>query len=339
MGGERTVSGAIPFPAARPTGFEPIGDEPVFDPDRHLAIGEPEEVVTLSELGYSDAEIAPTATPVALSSPFRVLSDEGAAVLLDISRRLRRYATPAGNRIEHVVRGGCYRSTWLRDLCCSPEVTAALSSVYGTEIAPHTMPHHLGHLNYSPSQVNQAVDKWHHDTIALDYVMPVTDPRPLPGGRFEYFVGTKQEMAELASHGTPPPPDRVVAPDFGGPGWVVALHGNMVVHRGAALTAPAERTTMVNAYVALDTSGDDQTRSRDLIGVDDPHALYTEWARHAAWRARSRLDDLIATLPFDIEPAAAVDALRAAVVDVAAAIADIEAGPKAADHYERGGSS
>ena len=64
-----------------------------------------------------------------------------------------------------------------------------------------------------------------HITIALDYVMMVTDPAQLPGGRFEYFRGTKGEAAALAAEGRTPPPD------FPGPGYAIALHGNMVVHR------------------------------------------------------------------------------------------------------------
>ena len=66
-----------------------------------------------------------------------------------------------------------------------------MASIYQTEISPHTMPVHLGHLNYQPSKLEDAVDKWHHDTIPLDYVMMVSDPAKLSGGGFEYFVGTK----------------------------------------------------------------------------------------------------------------------------------------------------
>ncbi len=103
-------------------------------------------MVTLAELGYPDAEIEPTATPVAVSTPFRVLSDEGVAVMQRTAR-----ATRAGNRIENVVRSGCYRSRWLRDLCLSPAVTEAMAGIYGAGVAPHTMPVHLGHLNYEPT--------------------------------------------------------------------------------------------------------------------------------------------------------------------------------------------
>lgn len=46
------------------------------------------------------------------------------------------------------------------------------------------------------------------------FVMTVTDPATLDGGQFEYFVGTKAEMAELASRGETPPLDRVETPPF-----------------------------------------------------------------------------------------------------------------------------
>jgi len=329
------MSVAVPFPKERPAGYEWLPGEVPFDPDRHLALEPPASVVGLAELGYSEAEIEPTATPVGASAPFRVLSDAGAEIMLDTARRLRRWAVRAGNRIENVVRGGCYRSRWLRDLCLSPEVTEAMCEIYGTRVAPHSMPVQLGHLNFEPANPAEAVDKWHHDTVPLDYVMMVTDPTRVAGGRFEYFLGTKAEAAALAAEGRTPPRDRIAVPDFPGPGYAIALHGNMVVHRGAPLAAPVERITMVNAYVALDRSRDDQSRVRDLVGVDDAAVLYTEWARHVAWRAQGRLGTLMETLPFHQEPDAVIACLEGAIEDVRWAIDDMRAGPREAEHYER----
>lgn len=329
------MSVAVPFPSSQPPGYEWLDDEPAFDPAVHLQLEEPASVTTLADFGYTADEIAPTATAVAVSQPFRILSDEGASVLLDTCRRLRAFTRRAGNRIEHTVRGGCYRSRFLRDLCLDPGLTATMSSIYGTEVAPHTMPVHLGHLNYEPTDVHEAVDKWHHDTIPLDFVMMVTDPAALPGGRFEYFVGTKSEAAALAARGERPPPDRVVAPHFPGPGYAIALHGDMVVHRGAPLTEQAERITMVNAYVALDRTRADQSRSRDLIGVDDESHLYAEWVRHAAWRSEGRLAELVRSVEFGLDRETAISSLESAVADVSRAIEDMRAGGRDAEHYER----
>ncbi len=325
---------AVPFPTIQPSGYEWLDDEPLFDPSRHLQLEAPDEIITLADLGYGADDIAGKATTMAASSPFRVLSDEGAAIMLDVGRRLRTFCRPAGERIERTVRGGCYRSRWLRDFCISPEVTQHLADIYGVSVAPHPMVVHLGHINYEPSRIEAAVDKWHHDTIPLDYVMMVTDPVATPGGRFEYFVGTKAEAAALRARGETPPSDRVVAPDFPGPGYVIALHGDMVVHRGGPLTQLAERITMVNSYVATDTSLDAQSRNRDLIGVDDPETLYTEWAKNAAWRSRERLDAIIASSGFEADADVVAAALEFAIDDVRTAVDEMRSGAARIEHYE-----
>jgi hypothetical protein len=325
---------AIPFPEQLPRGYEWFPDEPGFDPSIHLALERPVTIRQLQEFGYSDKEIATKATSVAVSSPFRILSDEGAGVMLEVARSLREHAISC-ERIDNMVRGGCYRSRFLRDLCIDSSVTEMLCEVYGVDIAPHTMPVHLGHMNYSPNDLNKAVDKWHHDTLPLDYVMMVTDPATLSGGNFEYFVGTKHEMAELASRGETPPRDRVEAPDFPGPGYAIALHGDMIVHRGASLDRPGERITMVNGYVSTRTAGDDQHRHKDLTLVDDPETLYTEWAKHAAWRARGRLDHLLAELKFNPDAKQVAIELEEAIKDVSQAIEEMrDDGDHQMHHYE-----
>ena len=109
----------------------------------------------------------------------------------------------------------------------------------------------------------------------------------------------------------------------------------MVVHRGAPLTKPGERITMVNAYVSMDCLVDDQSRSRDLIGIDDPAALYTEWAKHASWRTQNRLKQIIDSMAFDQEPDQVLDQLEFAANDLLKTINDMKAGPREAQHYEQ----
>ncbi|MEM1332563.1 MAG: hypothetical protein AAGG08_03810 [Actinomycetota bacterium] len=324
---------AVPFPEVSPPGFEWLDDEVTFEADRHLALEAPAEIVMLADLGYDEDEIATKATPVAASSPFRVLSDERAAILLDTARRLEEFVRPASDRIERVVRGGCYRSRWLRDLCLSSEVSEHLSAIYGIPVAPHAMPHHLGHLNYSPTSIGTAIDKWHHDTLPLDIVIAVTDPALVDGGRFDWFRGTRHEAAELAAQGLTPPAERVVTPEFGGPGWGIALHGDMVVHRAAPLASMCERISMVNGYVALDTSRDEQSRTADLIGVDDDVALYSEWARFAAWRSADRLRSLIDEMSWTDDPEHAAAELDRAIEDARRAADEMRAGRVVTHHY------
>ena len=328
------MSHAIPFPQELPIGFEWLKDEVAFNPARHLALEFPNSRLKLEELGYKQEDFENKATSFAVSSPFRILSKEGAEIMLETSRRLRTFAKRAGNRIENSVRGGCYRSRWLRDLCISPDVSDLMASIYETDISPHTMPVHLGHLNYEPKNLDEAVDKWHHDTLPLDYVMMVTDPNSIKGGEFEYFLGTKEEVKEFSKSGKTPPLERVKAPVFPGPGYAVALHGNMVVHRAAPLKEPAERITMVNGFVSMNCMLDDQSRTRDLIGIDSDTSLYTEWARHASWRTQRRLKELIDNKPFDQNPESVVSSLESALEDIQQTITDMKSGPRKAKHYE-----
>jgi len=326
---------AVPFPTTRPSGYDWFKDEPKFDAARHLQLEKPEDKIYLKDLGYPAQEINTKASPVAASSPFRVLSTEGAEILLQVARQLRAHAVSC-ERTDSMVRGGCYRSKWLRDLCVDSSLTEQMSEIYEVDVAAHTMPLHLGHINFSPEDLSRAVDKWHHDTIPLDFVMMVTDPATLAGGQFEYFLGTKHEMSQLAREGKSPPADRVVAPNFPGPGSAIALHGDMIVHRGAPLTEVGERISMVNAYVALDTSGDDQHRHKDLTLVDDPEVLYAEWAKHAAWRARNRLDTLINELEYTPDRKLVAEELDKAISDVNQAIADMrDDGKHDLHHYEK----
>ena len=167
---------AIPFPTARPDGYEWFDEEPTFDPAIHLDLRLPSDKTYLVDLGYSREEIATKSTPIAASGAYRVLSDEGAAVLLTSARRLREHHTTC-DRIDTMVRGGVYRSKFLRDLCLDPSLTELMCEIFETDVAPHTMPVHLGHLNFEPDIVDKAVDKWHHDTLPCDFVMMVSRPR------------------------------------------------------------------------------------------------------------------------------------------------------------------
>jgi hypothetical protein len=312
----------LSFPGTSPAGYGPLEDDEDFVPSRHLALEPCSERVTLAELGYGPDEIALCASPIAVSGVFRILSDEGAEVLRRICRSLEASAV-SGKRIAKMVRGAAYRSRFVRGLCLDPDITAFLSGVFETELAPHTMPAQLGHINYAPEDLSRAVDRWHHDTLGFDYVLMVNDPATFKGGRFQYFMGTKQEAANLGAAGMEPPANRVVSPVFPGAGYALVQQGNMVVHRGGRLEEPAERMTFINGYVARDVSKPDPSRLSDLKVWDPPHVVYPEWARHKAWLARAKLDEAIAGMPFTDDRDVLVARLRAAIADVEDAIDDL----------------
>lgn len=330
------IARGLAFPTAVPDGYQPLADEPAFDPARHLALEMPETVVSLAELGYSADEIAVCPSPLGITSCFRILSDEGVAALLAVARALTPYIRSAG-RIPRMVRGSVYQSRFMRDLCLSPEVNDWVSRIMGTPTLPHSIPHQLGHLNYNPLELGRNVDKWHVDTLRFDYVLFVTDPNLLVGGEFEYFRGTKQEMDALHQAGMTPPADRVVAPKLPGAGYAVLQQGNMVVHRAKALRAPAERITMVNGYVPADLRFPDYNRFDQIALADPQHVAASEYARHVAWTAQERLRGQTDAAVFTGDREAIAGELEAVAQYLAKASADIRAaGTARMEHYGDG---
>ncbi len=279
------------FPKSSPFG-EHIEDDPVFDPARHLELTRPENLLTLSELGYG-AEIDGTSpTDVAATSAFRILSDEGAELMLHVCQQLEAFTT-SNARIAKNCRGGTYRSKFLRDFSLSLDVAEHLSSIMKTPLLPHGMGHQLSHLNYAPPEVGEDVDKWHYDTLQVDYVMFVTDPKKVVGGEFQYFLGTRDEMQALYESKQPLPAERVVVPEIPGPGFAVLMQGNYVVHQAKGLRDKGERITLVNGYNYADQSTPDYTALKQLVLADPENLATAEYIRHIALRCVSNLETAI----------------------------------------------
>ena len=309
------------FPANGPYS-ERIADDPPFDPTRHLALERPDAFVTLADLGYDEASIG-VPTPVAATSCFRILSDEGVAALQHVCRQLEPFAT-SNPRVARNVRGGVYRSAFLRDLALSPDVTAHASELLRTPLAPHGMPHQLAHLNFQPLVPGANVDKWHWDTLQVDYVMFVTDPTRVKGGEFQYFRGTREDMTALRARGEPVPTDRVIAPRMPGPGFAVLMLGDHVVHQARGIDA-GERITLVNGYTYLDASVRDYSALGQLVHADPEPTVIAEYGRHMSLRCRSTLDDCIDRPDFGGDARAMAERLRRARLELDDAIAQLEA--------------
>lgn len=319
----RLLNTPINFPNTLPDGYHYIDNEPTYDSNIHLALEFPKDSHNLHDLGYSQEEIDKCPTDYGVSGVTRLLSDEGVRVLMKTAQSLRKYSSSGGERIQHLLRGCVYRSKFLRDLCLCPKVSEFLSQIYGIPVAPHSIPLHLGHFNFAPDDLTRAVDKWHIDTIGFDYVMMVSDPNQQVGGRFQYFLGTKKEIQEIKDNNQSIPEDRIISPEFPGPGYIIVMQGNMVVHRGAKLEQPFDRVTMVNGYVPLDLDSVDPSRFFDLKTVDPHQLLFPEWARHKAWLSKGKLNRIIEELPFTDDRELIINKLKSAIEDVETAIKDL----------------
>ena len=303
------IADPLQFPATLPSGFPPLESEPVFDSVKHLALEMPEKITSLSELGYPAETVAACPTDLGITSTFRILSDEGAACLLEVARSLTPYIRAAGERVPRMVRGGVYHSKFLRDFCTAPELTEVISKLCGAPMHPHTIPHQLGHLNYNPLEVGRNVDKWHVDTLRVDFVLFVTDPNAIEGGEFEFFNGTVDEVRALKEAGKDLPEEKIMQAELPGPGYAVLQQGNMVVHRAKGLREEGERITLVNGYVPADVSFPDYSRYDQLCQVDPDNIAASEYARHVAWMGREALNGEIGAFQFSPDREAYADKL------------------------------
>lgn len=310
------------FPQTSPN-FPPIADDVVFDPKIHLALGLPEQRFELSELGYGDEIAGTTPTSVAATSCFRVLSDEGVAAMYHVCKQLEAFTT-SNPRISRNMRGGVYRSQFLRDFSTSVELAEHVSAIMQTPLLPHAMGHQLAHLNYQPLTVGENVDKWHYDTLQADFVMFVTDPNTVEGGEFQYFKGTRDEMAAIHQAGQTIPPERIIAPAMPGAGYAVLMQGNYVVHQAKGILSEGERITLVNGYNYGDTNVADYTAFQQLLHVDPANYVAAEYARQMALRCAQQLQGCINHSDFTADKSLPIEQLKRARAELDTAIELLE---------------
>ncbi|MBB2201840.1 HalD/BesD family halogenase [Gluconacetobacter tumulisoli] len=317
------------YPTTLPPGYEfVIEDEPEFNPAVHLQLERPENIWMLSDLGYDEKFISRFASPVAMTSAARMLSDEGIAALAEVTRKLQPYIryNSSATRVPATLRGTTHRSRFIRDLCLSPEITEFFSEMFQTSLMPHTLTHQQGHMNFQPKELGREVDSWHHDATAFDWVLMVHDPNKLKGGRFQIFDGTRQEGWDMVRSGQAIPEDRIITPHFPGAGYACFMQGCAVFHRASRLEELGFRASLVQSYVSRNVSVPDPNRLEWIElqdhHLEDPNYMLeyrcnpAEWARHRAWVAQKRLANLCKDLQIGATPAEAAAALEGAIDDV-----------------------
>jgi len=323
---DAVLAGPISFPGDVPVGYEMLADEPSYDAHRHLALEPPQKVWALTDLGYEAADVERCASDVAITAPFRLLSDEGVAAAREVALALYDMRG-GGDRTASYLSGGVYRSRFLRDLCHCPVVAEGLSAIAGTPLSSHSMPSQQIYVNYAPEDVSKAIDTWHTDGIGFDTAILLSDPSDFEGGEFQFFLGTKAEAARCLDarpedltevNSKELPEDRICSVAFPGAGYALFQNGDMVVHRVDRLRRRGERITLVPGYVARDVRYPDPTR--DVVAHWGEPGMAAEFARHKAWLTRAKLDSLIEQLPLTDDVELIQRELRWAIADVETAL-------------------
>ena len=220
-------------------------------------------------------------------------------------------------------RGPAYSSKFIRDLCACPQIGEFFSEVAGVELIGHPMPTVRATLVYAPQDIRKTRQGWHLDTVGFACVIALHDPNLLDGGRFQYFNGTRAQVAQhcecseeelIRSVGqlTELPADKVESLAFPGPGYGVLMQGNYILHRGEPMRSPGERVMFVPGFAVTDPSHPDVTHWKEIQSFNSP-ALSAEYARYKAWRAQTKLADFIRDVSLDSDPADLRTALASAM--------------------------
>ena len=297
------VASSLEFSSILSGDYPVIYNEPVFCANVHLALEQPESTLSLAHFGYSQSEIKEAPSQLAVSGPFRILSDEGVQAMRLVAAEFKRLTprTESNPKAAYVKpRGLFYSSRFVRDLCTSVELGAFLSELSGTPLGAHNMPTLAAGMIYSPRTVEKTNQGWHLDTVNFASVVALHDSGELKGGRFQYFKGTRDEVAAhlgieahalrtSVGHLTGLPPGRVMSVDYPSAGFALFMQGNMVLHRGEPLQELGERVMFVPAFMSLDMRYPDHTHWPEIQRWNSP-ALENEYERHRAWRKHNEVD-------------------------------------------------
>jgi hypothetical protein len=303
-----------------PESIKTIIDGPIFDPKIHLQLEAPEKVWSLEEFGYSRQECEDAPFNLAVSGPFRLLSAQGLVELRESIERIKVHARNS-DRIASFIRGAAFYSPFIRALCLSPEVTEFVSNIAGKNILAHPMGLYQGHVNLCPEEEGRDVDRWHTDTVVLDYVLMVSEPSSYQGGHFEYFQCTKSQAVRSMIREESEP--HIVKVDFPEAGMAILQQGNMVVHRASAVSVGTDRTTLVQSYIPDDANFNDISKLDDCKLVDPHDILFSEWARYKAFLSQRRLANLISNINYTTDKNYICMELRKAIRDVEEAVLEI----------------
>ncbi len=288
---------------------------------RYLQLEPPAQVHTFAELGHVDAEAL--LSPVAVTEPFRVLSDEGVAVALEISRGLEKIAV--GDARSKRMRGCTYRSRFFEGMYRDPELVSFLGRLAQADLREHPVGHHQVQLNFAPEELARDVDVWHYDVVAYDFVMLLTDPAAMKGGNTEFFHGTVEEGMRILAERGAIPAERIGAVRYPAAGWAFLQQGHQVLHRAARLEEAYPRVSLVASYYCADPRFREPTILPPLRRADGRDAALVEWAGYAAYRTIERLRAFLAPGPdFAAGPEAVRRRLAACLVDANAALEEFD---------------
>lgn len=213
--------------------FEFASDEPIYDPDIHLALTEPDFVVLLDGFRHVvqapklDKTVAPNGdSQLAYTGPFRVLSDEGYRVLRSILQRELQHEVGDERQPAYICYNG-YRSKWIQDFNRCPRVLEHLSRITGdTRLVPTALQSTFSHVNIGRA-TRKNIDAWHCDSVPYVLILLACDMSQTVGGELQLIEREAKEAFHLIEQYKGQLPKDLIRPiDYLGENSCVFMQGN-----------------------------------------------------------------------------------------------------------------
>ena len=212
--------------------FEFASDEPVYDPDIHLSLTEPDFVVLLD--GFRHVPKAPQLdqaisangdSQLAYTGPFRLLSEEGYRVLRKIIQRELVHEVGDERQPSYICYNG-YRSKWIHDFNRCPRVLEHLSRMTGdVRLIPTAIQSTYSHVNIGRA-TGKNIDAWHSDSVPYVVITLACNMSETVGGELQLIEREPKEAFRLIEeYKGQVPKDFIRAIDYLGPNSCVFMQG------------------------------------------------------------------------------------------------------------------
>ena len=278
----------------RLAGMAPRG--PIFEPEAHLVQDGPTKCWTMPELGF-EADPTTGLGDYAMCEPFRLLTDEGVAMVRDEVERLRELTRGSSPMAPNVLRAVGDFSPFLYDLTSSEELATLVSNAVRTSVIAHPMTSERAHVNMSlpiggssslfapPPRTTAAAAAaaedeaslgfqfdWHFDSQPFVCIMMLSDMPEHPVGGQTLIRKSNGEVVKL---------------QYPGAGYAYILQGSAIEH--LALSASNyNRVTMITSFIGADPATRDLSDLRCSSTYTHHGWVASEYVRYRLQRLASR---------------------------------------------------
>ncbi|TVY14862.1 hypothetical protein LARI1_G006696 [Lachnellula arida] len=266
---------------------EQTSSGPLFIPSKHLAYDEPKHIHTMEDIGYSAAN---GVSPMAVSEPFRLFSEEAVDVMRDeiFNVEAGDEYTYASNIAPKQLRGYAPRhGKFTFNAWKHPETLAIISKIAGIELVP-VIDYEIAHINLSvpgdkkelaegTNDDDDAIVGWHRDSYPFVCVLMMSDTTNMVGGETALKTGTGEIR-------------KVRGPSKG---CAVVLQGRYIDHQALKAFGGQERITAVTSFRPKNPHVRDDTVLNTVRPISNLPDLYNQVMEYQLENAEARIRGML----------------------------------------------